>query len=171
MLKVPFLENWKKLLLALIVPPHFGNHSLNWSRFQNPWGLFHIFSRRQLRRQWAQLNLKEWCLTSSWGLQLPQQLTRMPRGRPRLTSRWRRGTIACNCLLQITLNNLQGNRCTKCINPVNSSVMQQEIGHRNETIGSCKYSKFAPFPYSQYLPNHFVYNPNSLLVPEHKKCI
>ena len=49
--------------------------------------------------------------------------------------------------------------------------MQQEIGHRYETIGRCKYSKFAPFPYSQYLPNHFVYIQNSLLVPEHKKCI
>ena len=48
----------------------------------------------------------------------------------RLSRRWCRDRIAWNCLLQNCLNNLLGNRCTKCRYLVNSPVMQKTINQR-----------------------------------------
>ena len=78
----------------------------------------------------AQQHLRGWCLTSLSGL--PQQLV---QGRwLRLSRRWWcRDKIAWNCLLKNCLNNLPGNRCTKCRYLVNSPVMQQTINQRYDT--------------------------------------
>ena len=98
--------------------------------FQYILGLFPTSSQRQLHRQCSRPRLRGWCLTSSWGLQLPPQSTQqMPRSRPRLSWRWWRDMMACKWIVQITLNDLPANRCTKCIYPEYNPATQQEIVH------------------------------------------
>ena len=121
----------------------------NWYHFQYILGLFPTSSQRQLHRQCSRPRLRGWCLTSSWGLQLPLQLTRqMPRGRPRLSWRWWRDMMACKWLVQITLNDLPANRCTKCIYPEYNPAAQQEIVRSYKQIRLCKYPNQVSFPYT-----------------------